>query len=234
MTHKSSKKTHKSSKMSANSNVSFFAGNRRKSIKLNGKTYQLFIASSGGAYVLVNGEVYDVIYLPLTCRIRPAPGTRNPRVTPIDAQRLPWKALKGAKTVQGSFLGWSMRAGSVIAVVNRSITIRLDFSRKFRYHYSCRYFSGERTSVFIALSDRKKRIRQNLISRMPIDALVTREVVEENDPACCVCFRNTQNAVFKPCGHGEICCACANAITRSTKICPLCRANVAYFARLMI
>ena len=50
-----------------NINVSFFAGNRRKSIKLDGKTYQLFIRSSGGANVLVNGEAYDVIYLPLTC-----------------------------------------------------------------------------------------------------------------------------------------------------------------------
>ena len=220
-----------------NINVSFFAGNRRKSIKLDGKTYQLFIRSSGGANVLVNGEAYDVIYLPLTCRIRPAPGTRNPRVTPIDAQRLPWKALKGVFPVMGGVRLVHMGDGrTVIAGVDRTIVARLDFSRKFRFHYSCRYRSmtRENTSIFIALSDRKKRIRQNLISRMPIDALVTREVVEENDPACCVCFRNTQNAVFKPCGHGEICCACANAITRSTKICPLCRANVAYFARLMI
>lgn len=224
-----------------NTNVSFFAGNRRESIKLNGTTYQLFISGSSTASVLVNGEAYDVVYLPLTCRIRPVPGTRNPRVTSIDARHLPWKALKSASTVQGSLrLVHSEDGGrSVIAGVNRSVIIRLDFSRKFRYHYSCRYFSGEQTSVFIALSDRKKRIRQNLISRMPIDALVTSEVVDGGgDPApaacCIICFRNTQNAVFKPCGHAEICCACANTIiTRSTtKKCPLCRADVAYFARV--
>ena len=175
----------------------------------------------------VNGDVYDVVYLPLTARIRPAPGTRNPRVTPNDARpRLSWKSLKRASScVQGI---------AVAGVVTRQFIMRLDFSRKFWYPGS--YLSGEQTSVFIALSDRKKRIHQSLVDRMPREALVTREA-QENEDTCYVCLSNVQNAILRPCGHTKICSACAyTIIVRSAvvkKKCPLCRGDVAYFARLV-
>ncbi|OQR99884.1 hypothetical protein ACHHYP_03999 [Achlya hypogyna] len=43
---------------------------------------------------------------------------------------------------------------------------------------------------------------------------------------CIVCFDGPQNAVCVPCGHAAICMKCADNIRLSTRLCPVCRADV--------
>ena len=199
-----------------NTSVAYFGGNSSRTIRLNGDSYQLFIGSSG-AYVRMNGKMFDVIYVPFTARIKPPPGTRNPRMTPSDARRLPWDTLQNVGMVQAKFKNRVLFDPSIL---------RLHFSRKFQLRSS--YLCGDNQITFIALSDRKKRVKQILMDRMQAEAARTTEVA-----ACYVCLRNSPDAVFKPCGHSNICCACAFTIVQSTKQCPLCRGAVGYFGRVV-
>jgi hypothetical protein len=61
--------------------------------------------------------------------------------------------------------------------------------------------------------------------------LQTREAVEGEFP-CYVCHTNFPNARFTPCGHAEICCACAHQVVQRGQNCPLCRAVILSFERV--
>jgi hypothetical protein len=185
-----------------------------KSTRLNGVVYRLIIGSRG-ACVQFRGKTYDLIYSPRAYPLLAPPGTRNPRVTPKDARRLLWKALDEVHCVIGG-----ARFGL------EELVIRLGFRVPVMYRDSAG--AGDYIT-FIALSDRKTRIRTIAANRMPVEA--TRTSVAQNDETVCyVCLHNTPNAILRPCNHSNICCACAYMV-QSTAKCPLCRGNVAYFVR---
>ena len=191
-----------------------FLGRRSiKSTRLNGVIYRLIIGSSG-ACVQFRGKTYDLIYTPRAYRINAPPGTRNPRVTSKDARRLPWKALNEVHSVVG---------GARHGLVER--VIRLGFSAPVMYRDGVG--SGDDMTL-IALSDRKTHLRTPAINRMPVEA--TQTTVADGESVCYVCLHNTPNALFRPCNHSSICCACAYQVM-STGKCPLCRRKVAYFVR---
>ena len=189
-----------------------FLGRRSiKSTRLNGVIYRLIIGSSG-ACVQFRGKTYDLIYTPRAHRLNAPPGTRNPRVTPDDARRLPWKALNDVYCIVGG--------GRLVERV-----IRLGFSAPVMYRNSV---GGGDDMTLIALSDRKTHIRTTAVNRMPVEATLT--TVADSESVCYVCLQNTPNALFRPCNHSSICCACAYQVM-STGKCPLCRGDVAYFVR---
>ncbi len=103
--------------------------------------------------------------------------------------------------------------------------IRLGFSVPVMYRDSV---GAGNNITFIALSDRKTKIRTTAVNRMPVEA--TRTTVADSESVCYVCLHNTPNALFRPCKHSSICCACAYQVM-STGKCPLCCGNVAYFVR---
>jgi hypothetical protein len=191
-----------------------FLGRRSiKSTRLNGVVYRLIIGSRG-ACVQFRGKTYDLIYSPRAYPLFAPPGTRNPRVTPKDARRLPWKALNEVHCVIGG-----ARFGL------EELVIRLGFRVPVMYRDS----AGAGANItFIALSDRKTLIRATAVNRMPVEA--TRTTVADGESVCCVCLHNAPNAIFRPCKHSSICCACAYQVLSSGK-CPLCRSDVAYFVR---
>ena len=81
-------------------NTVFLGKKSIKSTRLNGVSYRLIIGSSG-ACVQFHGKTYDLIYTPSAYRLNAPPGTRNHRVTPKDARRLPWKMLNEVHAVVG-------------------------------------------------------------------------------------------------------------------------------------
>ena len=198
-------------------NTVFLGKKSIKSTRLNGVSYRLIIGSSG-ACVQFHGKTYDLIYTPSAYRLNAPPGTRNHRVTPKDARRLPWKMLNEVRAVVG---------GAIVGGANlRELVIRLGFSTPVSYRDSV---GAGRNITFIALSDRKKTIRSIAINRMPVEATMT-SVAQDSDDVCYVCLHNTPNAILKPCNHSNICCACAYTVVPTDR-CPLCRGSVAYFVR---
>ena len=49
---------------------------------------------------------------------------------------------------------------------------------------------------------------------------------------CFVCMDNKSNSVLLPCGHLGVCIECANALTTSTKTCPVCRQAIVNVQRV--
>jgi hypothetical protein len=195
-------------------NTVFLGRNNIKSTRLNGVIYRLIIGSRG-ACVQFHGKTYDLIYTPRAYRINAPPGTRNPRVTPKDARRLPWKALNKVHCIVSE---------ARHTLVER--VIRLSFSMPVIYQDNA---GGGDKITFIALSDRRKTIRSIAVNRMPVEATRT-SVAQGSDDVCYVCLHNTPNAILKPCNHSNICCACAYLVMSTAK-CPICRGDVAFFAR---
>ena len=44
---------------------------------------------------------------------------------------------------------------------------------------------------------------------------------------CVVCFDAPRDAVLMPCGHADLCMACAKQVARTNALCPICRAPIA-------
>jgi len=172
--------------------------------------FHVYIGSRSGV-ACINGSVYHFVY---------HPRRTNERMTPSDIRRLPMDALEAEARPVVTLFG----------PPHRVVVMRLAFSRRFRfvdnvYGQDC---------AFLALSTRNstvRRIRASRAQRTLLAQLLLVREVQEGEDACFVCERNFPDAIFAPCSHARICCACAYQIVQTTRTCPLCRGGVVSFQR---
>lgn len=59
----------------------------------------------------------------------------------------------------------------------------------------------------------------------PLPPHTTTTLVDDDQEPCAVCYMNTRNLRFTPCGHTSICSACY--VKLMCNKCPMCRTNIA-------
>jgi len=51
---------------------------------------------------------------------------------------------------------------------------------------------------------------------------------------CTVCLNDTVNSLFLPCRHSATCMECAELVQKSSKICPICREQIAEVLQIFL
>jgi hypothetical protein len=64
------------------------------------------------------------------------------------------------------------------------------------------------------------------IVKEPIDLSTLKIYGDTNDDDCCICFTNSKDSIFAPCGHYACCKNCSKQLTASSRKCPICRSQI--------
>ncbi|XP_074348597.1 uncharacterized protein LOC141687281 isoform X2 [Apium graveolens] len=111
---------------------------------------------------------------------------------------------------------------------------------------------------FMKTFDQEADLRQVAVSSSETDRLLPKETMSalnygtcyqqdfvsenyssissEDENICIICYDNSRNCFFVPCGHCATCCACAKRIVDDgeNKSCPICRRLIHKVRRLFI
>lgn len=96
-----------------------------------------------------------------------------------------------------------------------------------------RYFKAPASAVTLAKGSAGTffyRVKPNNVTVIVEDTdqpiTLKKIYADESDETCIVCFEAQRDRVLVPCGHYNMCSACAHEIETTTKKCPYCRSII--------
>ena len=133
---------------------------------------------------------------------------------------------------------------SVLIVRNTSLTKKIELTEKLltiketilNATKNSFYDLNTEYEAYIKLASKEKKEKEAKIDELKnkIHNLESNINSRNLEKVCKVCYKNTINTIFFPCGHITCCKECKDEIQINDNKCPLCRKDISEFANIYL